>query len=125
MAIKIIQRGKVNREFHYKSELKCADCGTIFSCTGEDFKYNSITNDWFVECPTCECVNHNIINKTKTIAELKWTIDLIDDITISTGEVWSSKMMIHNITEIIDGYYSINTVTRNYGIRQQLIYLMK
>lgn len=65
-----------------------------------------------------------LINRAGTIDELKWTIDLIGDITISNGNIWSSKKMNDNIDKIIRGY-DWNLVTRNYGIRQQLIYLLK
>ena len=71
-----------------------------------------------------ELEKYEKVNKCKDIESLKNVITEIGDITISSGEIWSSEKMNRHVDTIesTNSYYTL--VTRNYGIRQQLYFLM-
>ena len=71
-----------------------------------------------------ELQKYQLINSSSNIEELKNNITTIGDITISNGDIWSSEKMNEGVDLIVKGYMPFNRVTRNYGIRQQLIYLI-
>ncbi len=69
-----------------------------------------------------ELEKYELINSSETIEQLKEAIIKIGDIQISNGNIWSSEKMNLRIDSVINGQ-PYNMVTRNYGIRKQLLYL--
>jgi hypothetical protein len=65
-----------------------------------------------------------LINSSTTINELKDAITKIGNIKISNGGELTSKFINNNIDLIHKGNVNFRLVTRNYGIRQQLLYLI-
>jgi len=64
------------------------------------------------------------VNASKTVEELKEVITKYGNITISTGEVWSSEFMNLGVDLIVANLAYYRRVTRKFGIRQQLYFLL-
>jgi hypothetical protein len=64
------------------------------------------------------------VNASKTVEELKEAITKYGNITISTGEVWTPEFMNSGIDLIVANLAYYNRVTRKFGIRQQLYFLL-
>ncbi len=75
-----------------------------------------------------ELEKYKLINQAHNVTQLKEAITSIGDITISSGEVWSSELMCKQVDRILEvkdrDSYTFNMVSRCYNIRQQLIYLI-
>lgn len=63
-----------------------------------------------------------LVNQSKTVEDLKKAVKKIGYIEISSGKVWSSKFMCEQIDRALRGE-DLRLLTRNYGIRQQLVYI--
>lgn len=71
-----------------------------------------------------ELEKYELINSAESVEALKEAITKIGDIKIRKGDVWSSETMCEGIDNILLSKSPFNRVTRQYGIRQQLMYLM-
>lgn len=76
-------------------------------------------NEELLEC-------YNKVNKAETIGELKQAIIFISE---KNGDIpgrkkyWSLDSQLKGIDAILAGY-SMNVLTRSFGIRQQMMYIM-
>lgn len=70
-----------------------------------------------------ELEKYEIINKSRSVEELKNAIKEIGDLKISTGEIWTVDQMCEYIDRIYEGDAPYNMATRRYGIRQQIMYI--
>lgn len=71
-----------------------------------------------------ELEKYELINSCESVAELETAIHKMGDITIRKGDVWTADTMCERIQNILQSKSPFNRVTRVYGIRQQLMYLM-
>jgi hypothetical protein len=65
------------------------------------------------------------VNASLTVEQLKKAITEYGDIEISSGEIWSAEQMNLGIDLIVNNQAAWNRVTRKFGIRQQLYFLLE
>ena len=73
-----------------------------------------------------ELEKYKLINKAETIEELKEAIKAISEKGMNKGrsKSYMSDKMIAMVDFIYNDNYPLNFLTRNYGIRQQMLYLL-
>ena len=73
-----------------------------------------------------ELEKYKLINKAETIEELKEAIGAISEKGMIKGrrKFYMADEMIAIVDFIYNDNYSLNFLTRNYGIRQQMFYLI-
>jgi len=71
-----------------------------------------------------ELKKYELVNSCETIQNLKTLVKDFGDVVGSRNIVWSAEKTCNNIDLIVEGKLPINHVTRAYGLRQQLMYLL-
>lgn len=64
-----------------------------------------------------------LVNSCKTVDDLKAAVERLG-IVRGSNDVHTSVSINHNINLVYSDDYPYNTLTRAYGIRQQLMYIM-
>lgn len=73
-----------------------------------------------------ELEKYKLINKAETIEELKEAMEAISEKGMIKGrrKSYMANEMIAMVDFIYNDNYPLNFLTRNYGIRQQMLYLL-
>lgn len=73
-----------------------------------------------------ELKKYKLINKAETVEELKEAIEAISEKGMIKGrrKSYMADEMIAMVDFIYNDNYPLNFLTRNYGIRQQMLYLL-
>lgn len=73
-----------------------------------------------------ELEKYKLINKAETIEELKEAMEAISEKGMIKGrrKSYIADKMIAMVDFIYNDNYPLNFLTRNYGIRQQMLYLL-